>query len=329
VARARRWPRRWIEAASRCRHAVPLGGWVGVVTAANRAASAPTTRWGAADTVLVRRRLAARLRRARTVAGYTQQQATDHLGFSAWKLSYLEQGRCGASRADLQALGWLYGLPSGERDRWCAMATASVKHPFSAARGVVPDTTLDFLALGSVAETVCHYTARQVPELLRIPDYNRVVIRQFAPAAATHRWYLRRAELTGLLWAAHANSPDRRLCLLLDEAVIDALAAGTRVSRRQLAYIEQYVDDPRDPHTSVQIVPRGAAATIGHHRSFTVVEFRVPDEAAAFVHTGLDTVTEVRGEAGSFQAAFAALAATTTDPRHTAVPCGAGPEAQR
>ena len=296
------------------------------MTAADVAVPAPTTRRGAADTVLVRRRLAARLRQGREAAGYTQQRATDHLAFSAWKLSYLEQGRCGASRADLEALGALYALPPGELGQLVAMATGSVKHPFSLARGVVPDTTLDFLALGSVAETVRHYTAQQVPELLRTPDYNRAIVRQFAPAAASHRWSLRRAELTALLWAAHANDPNRRLCLLVDEAVIDGLAAGTRVSRRQLAYLEQYLEDPLDPYTSVQIVPRGVAATLGQHRSFTVLEFRPPDEAAAFVHSGLDAVAEVRGDAGSFQDAFAALAAAATDQRHVDVPSGVGPE---
>jgi hypothetical protein len=80
--------------------------------------------------------------------------------------------------------------------------------------------------------------------------------------------------------------------------------------------VEQYLTNPLDPpHTSVKIVPRGVAAAVGHHRSFTVLQFRPPDEAAAFVHSGLDTIAEVRGEAGSYQAAFAALAATATDLR--------------
>src|SRR3981081_2228655 len=67
---------------------------------------------------LRQRELGNELRKLREVAGLNQQQAAEHLGKAANKISRVENGRVGVSKVELEALLVLY--KASEKDRlWC------------------------------------------------------------------------------------------------------------------------------------------------------------------------------------------------------------------
>jgi transcriptional regulator with XRE-family HTH domain len=216
--------------------------------------------------------LGAQLRRLRTAAGISREEAGYAIRGSDSKISRMELGRVGLKPRDVADLLTLYGVrEAAERAMLLALTDqANAQSWWQAYADVVPAWFEAYLGMEDAASVLRCYHTRLVPGLLQTEDYARAVIgagHPMAPAEEIERRVALRMRRARLL-----NRPrPPKVWTILDEAVLRRTPGSRDVMSAQ---IEHILELSRLPHVTVQVVPfqRGGYADAGSHR-FTILRF--------------------------------------------------------
>jgi transcriptional regulator with XRE-family HTH domain len=223
----------------------------------------------------VRRMLVgAQLRRLRTEAGLSREQAGEAIRASEWKIHRLENGQVGFKERDIIDLLRLYGVTDPtEVAEFVALAREANSPGWWQHYGdVLPPWFRTYVDLESVATLIRTYEGQFIPGLLQTDDYMRAVVQgahlDESSEEAGRRVRLRMARQTLL-----TREQPPRLWAVVDEAAMRRPVGGREVMRGQL---ERLIEAAKLPNVTLQVLAFDAGAHPAMVGSFSVLRF--PEE---------------------------------------------------
>ena len=211
------------------------------------------------------------LRSLRAGAGLTAGQVAERIGVSRSKISRLENGRRGASEADVAQLCDLYQVDDENRSRLTELASGG-KHR---ARWPLSEQYFDYLGLETEAKSISDYGLAIVPGLLQTSEYAHAIMRAGAPTSAPRIVENRvRARIARqrLLFSETAPS----FTTVLDESVLHRVVGSPAI---MLAQLRQLLDMTQLPNVTIRIVPYDAGVVPNGVNKFLIVRFASPRRA--------------------------------------------------
>jgi transcriptional regulator with XRE-family HTH domain len=220
----------------------------------------------------VRRMLVgAQLRRLRTEAGISREQAGEAIRASEWKIHRLENGQVGFKERDVVDLLRLYGITDpGEVAEFVVVAReANAPGWWQQYGDLLPQWFRAYVDLESAATLIRTYEGQLVPGLLQTEDYMRAVIGGAhlaeSPEEAERRVALRVSRQRLL---ERPGAP--RLWAVVDEAALRRPVGGPKVMRGQL---ERLMDAAKLANVTLQILPFDAGAHPAMVGAFSILRF--------------------------------------------------------
>jgi DNA-binding XRE family transcriptional regulator len=220
----------------------------------------------------VRRMLVgSQLRRLRTEAAITREQAGQAIRASAWKIHRLENGQVGFKERDIIDLLRLYGVTDpGEVASLVTLAREANEPGWWQVYGdLLPQWFRAFVDLESAATLIRTYEGQLVPGLLQTEDYMRAVIGgahlDQSPEEVERRIRLRVGRQRLL---ERADAP--RLWAVVDEAALRRPVGGREVMRGQL---ERLIEAAKLPNVTLQVLPFRAGAHPAMVGAFSILRF--------------------------------------------------------
>jgi transcriptional regulator with XRE-family HTH domain len=220
----------------------------------------------------VRRMLVgAQLRRLRTEAGISREQAGEAIRASEWKIHRLENGQVGFKERDVVDLLRLYGITDpGEVAEFVVVAReANVPGWWQQYGDLLPQWFRAYVDLESAATLIRTYEGQLVPGLLQTEDYMRAVIGGAHLAESPEE-----AERRVALGVSRQRLLERpgapRLWAVIDEAALRRPVGSPEVMRGQL---ERLIDATKLADVVLQILPFGAGAHPAMVGAFSILRF--------------------------------------------------------
>jgi hypothetical protein len=220
----------------------------------------------------VRRMLVgAQLRRLRTEAGITREQAGEAIRASEWKIHRLENGQVGFKERDVVDLLGLYGLTDPAEIAEFVIVAREANAPgwWQQYGDLLPQWFRAYVDLESAATLIRTYEGQLVPGLLQTEDYMRAVIGG-AHLAESSEEAERRVALRVTRQRLLERPGGPRLWAVVDEAALRRPVGGPEVMRGQL---EQLVDAAKLPNVTLQILPFAAGAHPAMVSAFSILRF--------------------------------------------------------
>jgi Domain of unknown function (DUF5753)/Helix-turn-helix domain len=227
----------------------------------------------------VRRMLVgAQLRRLRSEAGLSREQAGEAIRASEWKIHRLENGQVGFKERDVVDLLELYGV--SDQDEVTAFVDIALEANtpgwWFQYSDILPQWFRAYVDLEAAATLIRSYEGQLVPGLLQTEDYMRAVIRGAhvgqAPEEAEREVERRvRLRLTRQTLLTRPDAP--MLWAVVDEAALRRPVGGAEVMRAQL---ERLIEATKLPNVTLQILPFGVGAHPAMVGAFSLLRF--PDE---------------------------------------------------
>jgi DNA-binding XRE family transcriptional regulator len=217
----------------------------------------------------------AQLRRLRTEAGVTREEAGEAIRASEWKIHRLENGQVGFKDRDIIDLLRLYGVTDpDEIAEFLALAReANAPGWWQPYGDLLPQWFKAYVDLESAAMVIRTYEGQLVPGLLQTEDYMRAVIGgahlDESPEEAERRVALRMTRQTLL---TRRDAP--RLWAVIDEAALRRPVGSPEVMRGQL---ERLIDGTKLANVVLQILPFRAGAHPGMVGAFSILRFAEGD----------------------------------------------------
>jgi transcriptional regulator with XRE-family HTH domain len=218
-----------------------------------------------------RRRLAIELRRLRTAAGLSLEDAGAHIERTAATISRIENAQVGIRAREVGALLDLYDVGKDDpmRETLLTMAREARQkgwwHPFG---DVLPSWFQVYVGLEAAASSIWMYQLHLISGLLQTEDYARAVLSsggQFTTTAEVERHVAvrmaRQAILTG-------DNPTK-LWTVIDESVLRRQVGDPEVMRAQL---ERLAEEAVRPNITLQVLPL-TAGSIQVPGSFSLLKF--------------------------------------------------------
>jgi len=219
----------------------------------------------------VRRMLVgAQLRRLRTEAGLSREEAAEAIRASEWKIHRLENGQVGFKDRDIGDLLRLYGVTDPDDIAGFLQFAREANAPgwWQQYGDLLPQWFKAYVDLESAATLIRTYEGQLVPGLLQTEDYMRAVIGAHLdepPEEAERRVALRMARQTLL------TRPDRpRLWAVIDEAALRRPVGSPEAMRGQL---ERLIAATKLVNVVLQILPFRAGAHPGMVGAFSILRF--------------------------------------------------------
>jgi transcriptional regulator with XRE-family HTH domain len=214
------------------------------------------------------------LRRLRTEAGLSREQAGEAIRASEWKIHRLENGQVGFKERDIIDLLRLYGVTDPtEVAEFVALAREANSPGWWQHYGdVLPPWFRTYVDLESVATLIRTYEGQFIPGLLQTDDYMRAVVRgahlDESSEEVGRRVRLRMARQTLL-----TGEQPPRLWAVVDEAAMRRPVGGREVMRSQM---ERLIEAAKLPNVTLQVLAFDAGAHPAMVGSFSVLRF--PEE---------------------------------------------------
>ncbi|MEV5707074.1 helix-turn-helix transcriptional regulator [Actinoallomurus sp. NPDC052274] len=217
------------------------------------------------------RRLATELRRLRERSELTGDDVADRLGWSASKVSRIENARQAPRLGDVRSLLDLYGVDGTYRDQLLQLARdAGRKGWWEAYSDALPEPYASYIGLEMEAEEILQWETQVVPGLLQTEAYASAVeqgshsIEVIPPSRVDARVETRLARQSVLT----RESP-LRLSLVLDEATLLRRFGDASVMGEQL---ERLLELAELPNVTLQVLPLDGPHPITTG-SFTLLQF--------------------------------------------------------
>lgn len=267
---------------------------------------------------MVRRRLAAELRRLREAAGLTCDEVGARLDCSGSKISRIETGRVSVSPRDVRDLLRLYEVPEDRRDSLIQLARESREKGWWQSYGDTVEPHLaTYLGMESEASQVSQYSVARIPILLQTEEYARAVVS--GGRAQTGRYPGPVDRVVEMLMErqrrAAASPPGLRL--VLDETALRRQVGGPQIMREQIRHL---IELSSAAATSVQVIPFSTGAHIAMDLPFVILGFpdpSDPDVAAIGYATGVVWIEDT-AEVDRYNTLFRHLQAAALSPGDSA-----------
>jgi transcriptional regulator with XRE-family HTH domain len=205
-----------------------------------------------ASPIVRRRRLAAELRRLRERADLTGDFVADRMGWSASKVSRIENAHTAARPAEIQKLLALYGIEGPYADELLALAQeAKRKGWWKAYSDALPGPHTRFIGLEAEAAATSIWCPEVVSGLLQTEDYAREVIRT-ANGAAPPGEIERRVEARMVRQQLLHRDPPFELTAVIDESVLMRRIGSEQI---MVGQIGRLLELSGFPHLSLRILP--------------------------------------------------------------------------
>jgi transcriptional regulator with XRE-family HTH domain len=219
--------------------------------------------------------LGAQLRRLRTRAGLTREQAGEAIRASAWKIHRLENGQVSFRDRDVADLVARYGItdPVEVADFVTMAREANQPGWWTPYSDLLPQWFRAYVDLEAVAAQIRTYEGLFVPGLLQTEDYLRAVVRSTLRDRRPEE-IERRVELRLGRQQLLARDRGPQLWAVVDEAALHRPVGGAKVLRAQ---IERLIEATTLPNVSLQVVPFGAGAHAAMVGAFSVLRFAEQD----------------------------------------------------
>ena len=219
--------------------------------------------------------LGAQLRRLRTEAGISREDAGEAIRASAWKIHRLENGQVGYKDRDIADLVAFYGVTDPvEVATFISMAReANMPGWWNAYRDLLPQWFRAYVDLEAVAAQIRTYQGQLVPGLLQTEAYMRALmrgtLRDRRPEEIDRRVRLR---LRRQRLLTQDGGP--QLWAVMDEAALRRPVGGKKVLRAQ---IERLIEATTLPRVSLQVLPFSAGAHAAMVGAFSILRFADQD----------------------------------------------------
>jgi hypothetical protein len=214
------------------------------------------------------------LRRLRTEAGLSREQAGEAIRASEWKIHRLENGQVGFKERDMIDLLRLYGVTEPtEVAEFVALAREANSPGWWQHYGdVLPPWFRTYVDLESVATLIRTYEGQFIPGLLQTDDYMRAVV-QGAHLDESSEEVGRRVRLRMARQTLLTGEQPPRLWAVVDEAAMRRPVGGREVMRSQM---ERLIEAAKLPNVTLQVLAFDAGAHPAMVGSFSVLRF--PEE---------------------------------------------------
>ena len=201
-----------------------------------------------------RRRLAAELRRLRERADLTGDFVAGQMGWSASKVSRIENAHNAPRPTEIKKLLALYGIEGRYADELMELAQeAKGKGWWKAYSDALPDLHTAYIGLEAEATAASHWSPEVVPGLLQAEDYAREVLRT-ANGAAPPREIERMVEARMVRQRLLQRNPPFELTAVIDESVLMRLIGSDALMVQQINRLLE-VSEYHYPHVSLRILP--------------------------------------------------------------------------
>ena len=263
-----------------------------------------------------RRRLRIELRRLRQEAGLTGEHVAGELGWSAAKISRLENGTGYVQPVDVAALCDLYGASNDLKDLLKRFAAESKKRDWwqsSSYRSAIPSWFGVYVGLEGTSSYLRTYEAEYVPGLFQTADYIREVYRtsrdsrspeeidQQVAVRLARQQILTRTEEPPELWA------------IIGESVLRRRIGSSELMKAQLEHI---AETSRLPNVTVQVLPFSVGVHPGMNGPFVILSFpEDSDTDVVYLENMVGSLyVEDSTDVRRYAAAFDHLRANAADP---------------
>lgn len=217
------------------------------------------------------RRLAAELRRLRESGNLTGDDVAERLGWSASKVSRLENARQAPRFADVRRLLDLYGVEGAYREQLLQLARDAVRRGWwEAFSDALPEQYASYIGLEIEAEEIWQWETQVVPGLLQTEAYAQSVEQrshstEVIPPSRVDARVEARMERQSVL----TREPPLRLEVVLDEALLLRRYGDADVMADQLRHLEEL---SALPNLRLQVLPLDGPHPIATG-SFTLLQF--------------------------------------------------------
>lgn len=249
------------------------------------------------------------LRSLRADTGLTTEEVAEWLGVSRSKVSRLENGRRGASKADIARLCELYQVDDVRRLRLTELAAGGKERAWWQRLNL---TYGDYVGLEAEAESISDYGLALVPGLLQTPDYARALVRggglALSPEIVEERV---QARITRQRLLSSPAAPTFEA--VLDESVLHRVVGSPSVMQAQLT---QLLEISKLPNVTIRVVPFDAGLVLSGVNKFIILRFALTDiPDIVFVEDlTVDRYLEEGGEVETYNATFQRLMDMSADP---------------
>ena len=220
----------------------------------------------------VRRMLVgSQLRRLRTEAGISREQAGAAIRASEWKIHRLENGQVGFKERDVIDLLRLYGVTDPDEIAASLVLAREANQPgwWQQYGDLLPQWFRTYVDLESTATLIRTYEGQLVPGLLQTEDYIRAVIGG-AHLDESLEEAERRVGLRVTRQALLEREDAPRLWAVVDEASLRRPVGTPEVMRGQL---ERLIEAAKLPNVVLQILPFAVGAHPGMVGAFSILRF--------------------------------------------------------
>jgi transcriptional regulator with XRE-family HTH domain len=241
---------------------VPVTGVGGDMTESQSELGGPTVR---------RMLVGAQLRRLRTEADLSREQAGEAIRASEWKIHRLENGQVGFKERDIIDLLRLYGVTDPtEVAEFVALAREANSPGWWQHYGdVLPRWFRTYVDLESAATLIRSYAGQFIPGLLQTDDYMRAVV-QGGDLDQSSEEVGRRVRLRMARQIVLTREQPPRLWAVVDEAAMRRPVGGREVMRGQL---ERLIEATKLPNVTLQVLPFDAGAHPAMLGAFSILRF--------------------------------------------------------
>jgi transcriptional regulator with XRE-family HTH domain len=218
------------------------------------------------------RRLAAELRRLRESGDFTGDDVAERLGWSASKVSRLENARQAPRFADVRRLLDLYGVDGTYREQLLQLARDAVRRGWwEAFSDALPEQYASYIGLEIEAEDIWQWETQVVPGLLQTEAYAQAVEQrshstEVIPPSRVDARVEARLERQSVLTR---ESNPLRLSVVLDEALLLRRHGDAAVMVEQLRHLQEL---SALPNLTLQVLPLDGPHPIATG-SFTLLQF--------------------------------------------------------
>jgi transcriptional regulator with XRE-family HTH domain len=261
-----------------------------------------------------RRRLAAELRRLRERADLTGDFVAGQMGWSASKVSRIENARTAPRPTEIKKLLALYGIEGRYADELTELAQeAKGKGWWKAYSDALPDLHTAYIGLEAEATAAWHWSPEVVPGLLQTEDYAREVLRT-ANGTAPPREIERMVEARMVRQRLLHRDPPFKLTAVVDESVLLRLIGRDDIMLQQ---VDRLVEASEYPYLRLQVLPLSGAHPVVAG-AFTLLQFGAVHEVGyhdiAYVEHFTNAVyIEAERDTFQFQLGFKKLSFAALD----------------
>ncbi|WP_040797418.1 helix-turn-helix domain-containing protein [Nocardia higoensis] len=274
------------------------------------------------------RRLAALLFEMRENVGLSKEEVSSRTGINVTTLYRIEAAQARPQRRTLMALLELYAVDD-ERRRYALDLLIDAQKPGMSRpwEANLTEVYAAYINFESEALSARHYQTSFIPGLLQTPQYAMAVIDTSMPkveAAVMES----RAQARMNRAAVLTKHEPLELWVVMDEAAIRRVVGGPETMGGQL---EKLLEMSKLKNVILQILPFDAGAHPGMAGSFTLLDFRDPNDPELVYVEGIagDELVEGHAEVRRFGIIFDQLRAMALSPRDSIALIEAAAESMR